>query len=45
MIEIELFLDEGIAVVTPSGVLTATDFAQLATLVDPHIEEHGHLNG
>lgn len=45
MIEVELFRDEGVVVVVPSGSLTATDFAQLATLVDPYIAERGRLNG
>jgi hypothetical protein len=45
MIEAELFRDEGVAVVIPSGALSATDFSQLAALVDPYIESHGRLNG
>lgn len=45
MIEVELFRDEGVLVVFPSGALTATDFGQLATLVDPYIAERGRLNG
>lgn len=45
MIEAELFRDEGVLVVFPSGSLTPTDFAQLATLVDPYIAERGRLNG
>jgi len=45
MIDVELFRDVGVVVVFPTGALRATDFAQLATLVDPYIEEHGGLNG
>ncbi|MGH6622384.1 MAG: STAS/SEC14 domain-containing protein [Burkholderiaceae bacterium] len=45
MIEAELFRDEGVLVVVPASALTATDFAQLATLVDPYIAERGGLNG
>jgi len=45
MIDAELFRDEGVVVVVPASALTATDFAQLATLVDPYIAERGGLNG
>jgi hypothetical protein len=45
MIEAQLFRDDGVAVMCPSGALTAVDFEQLAALVDPYIEVNGELKG
>jgi hypothetical protein len=45
MIEAQLFRDEGVVEVFPSGRLEAADFAQLAALVDPFIESNGALKG
>ena len=45
MIEVQLFRDEGVAVVIPSGALAAADFAEIAALVDPYIEANGELKG
>jgi hypothetical protein len=45
MIHFQLYEDEGILVVTPSGPLKAEDFALLARSADRYIEEHGRLRG
>ena len=45
MIEAQLFRDDGIVEVFPSGTLKAVDFQQLAALVDPYIEANGDLKG
>lgn len=45
MIEPELFRDEGVLTLFPTGVLSAEDFAQVAALVDPYIEANGELRG
>jgi hypothetical protein len=45
MIDHELRGDEGLLVIRPSGPLQETDFASLATVVDPYIEAHGKLEG
>jgi SpoIIAA-like len=45
MIEVQLFRDDGVAVVFPSGALTAADFDEIAALVDPFIEANGELKG
>jgi hypothetical protein len=45
MIEAQLFRDDGIVEVFPSGSLKAVDFQQLAALVDPYIEANGDLKG
>jgi hypothetical protein len=45
MIEVQLFRDEGVAVVFPSGALAAADFEEIAALVDPFIEANGELKG
>ena len=44
---IKLNLDEAnrILTVSPEGKLEAEDFAQLAEVVDPFLEEHGPLRG
>lgn len=45
MMEVKLFRDEGILTIAPLDKLTTTDFEQISTLVNPYIEEEGHLNG
>jgi hypothetical protein len=45
MINAKLFRDEGILTVEPVSKLTTTDFEQISNLVNPFIEDHGHLNG
>jgi hypothetical protein len=45
MIDVELFRDEGIVTVFPTGPLSQADFTELAGLVDPYLEAHGKLNG
>jgi hypothetical protein len=45
MIEVQLFRDDGVAVVFPSGALAAVDFDEIAALVDPFIEANGELKG
>jgi hypothetical protein len=45
MIQAQLFRDDGVAGVCPSGTLTAVDFEQLAALVAPFIEANGVLKG
>jgi hypothetical protein len=45
MITAELDRDKGILHVRPSAALEEKDFAQLATLADPYIEQHGQLAG
>jgi hypothetical protein len=45
VIEAQLFRDQGVVEVFPSGTLRAVDFAQLAALVDPYIEANGDLKG
>jgi len=44
---IDYHLDPATAVLTirPESALEKSDFAELARTVDPHIEEHGDLNG
>jgi SpoIIAA-like len=45
MLEVKLFQDKGIAVLSPQGKLKASDFASVAAKVDPYIAAHGKLNG
>jgi hypothetical protein len=45
MIDAELFREEGILTVFPTGALAERDFTALAGLVDPFIEAKGALNG
>ena len=45
MIDAELFREEGILTVFPTGALAERDFTALAGLVDPFIEAHGRLDG
>lgn len=45
MIKRELLEDAGVLIVTPEGPLNASDFEDIAALVDPYVEEHGKLNG
>jgi len=45
MIDAELFREQGILTVFPTGALAERDFTALAGLVDPFIEANGALNG
>lgn len=45
MIQPQLFRDQGIVEIRPSGPLARADFEELALLVDPFIETHGDLRG
>jgi len=45
MIKHELLRERGILIIRPEGALRAEDFAALAGVVDPYIEQHGDLTG
>ena len=45
MLNVELDSAAGIAVLTPEGALSESDFDTAATVIDPYIEAHGQLNG
>jgi len=45
MVEVELFRDDGVVTVFPTGPLAERDFIELAGLVDPYLEQHGNLKG
>jgi len=45
VIQHELLRDRGILILKPEGPLRAEDFAALAGVVDPYIEQHGELKG
>ncbi|WP_455219454.1 STAS/SEC14 domain-containing protein [Kaarinaea lacus] len=45
MLKSELLKDDGILVVLPEDALQASDFEQLASSIDPYIEDNGVLNG
>lgn len=45
MIDVELFRDEGVVTVFPTGPLSRADFTELAGLVDPYLEQRGQLRG
>lgn len=45
MIRAQLMPADGIVMVTPEAPLAASDFAQLAAIVDPYIAAHGQLHG
>ena len=45
MLNHELLREEGILILRPQGPLQASDFASLASLVDPYIQEQGGLRG
>ena len=45
MLRHELLRDRGILILKPEGALRAEDFATLAGVVDPYIEERGGLDG
>jgi len=45
VIDAELFREDGILTVFPTGALAERDFTALAGLVDPFIEAHGQLDG
>ncbi len=41
----EFLPDEGILLVRPQGPIQADDFARIAKVVDPYIEQNGKLRG
>ena len=45
MIRHELLGDQGVLIVRPESPLRAEDFSALAAAVDPHIAQHGALDG
>jgi hypothetical protein len=45
MLNVELDSAAGIAVLTPQGALSESDFDVAAMVIDPYIESHGQLNG
>jgi hypothetical protein len=45
MIQHELLRAQRILILTPKAALQSEDFATLASVVDPYIEEHGELRG
>jgi len=45
VIDAELFREQGILTVFPTGALSERDFTALAGLADPFIEARGRLNG
>lgn len=45
MIEHTLLTNEKILIVTPKGALDKSDFEKLSAIVDPYLEQQGHLNG
>ena len=45
MLNIELDEDAGIAILTPKGELSGSDFKTAAEIVDPFIEKCGDLKG
>jgi hypothetical protein len=45
MIKSELLKDKGVLVVSPVGLLAASDFEHLAEEIDPYIEQNGRLHG
>jgi hypothetical protein len=45
MIQYELLREQGILILRPQTALQADDFAALARVVDPYLEQHGDLRG
>jgi len=45
MLHHELLRDRGILILRPEGALRAEDFAGLAAIVDPYLEQKGDLKG
>ncbi len=45
MIDIDLDEATGIATIIPKDSLHVTDFEQAASIIDPYIKAHDHLNG
>ena len=45
MITCNILTEDGIAVIHPTGPLTAEDFAQVAAAVDAYLSTHSALNG
>ena len=45
MLSIEIDEENGIVILTPEGKLLKDDFVSAARVIDPYIDEAGHLNG
>lgn len=45
MLNSELLKEDGILIVSPEEALQASDFEQLASSIDPFLEDNGSLNG
>jgi len=45
VIKAELFREEGVLTLFPSGALAERDFIEVSGLVDPFLESNGQLNG
>ena len=45
MLKHELRREQGILILRPDGPLRAEDFAAVAGVVDPYLDQHGELNG
>ncbi|MCF6226095.1 MAG: STAS/SEC14 domain-containing protein [Xanthomonadales bacterium] len=45
MLNIELIEDQSIAILSPDNKLDKEDFIQAGKLIDPFIQQNGHLNG
>ena len=45
MLSVEIDEVNGIAILEPDGPLSKNDFESATRIVDPYIEDNGHLNG
>lgn len=45
MLNVRVNIEDGIAMLEPDGPLTQKDFESAAAIVDPYIEQAGHLKG
>jgi len=45
MLNIELIEDKSLAILSSDNKLDEKDFVQAGKLIDPFIQQHGHLNG
>ena len=45
MLQVELDIEAGLAILQPEGALTREGFDAVAGVIDPYLEEHGKLNG
>lgn len=45
MLNVKLDETKGIAILEPDGALSESDFAAVASIVDPYLEKSGKLNG